>query len=219
MKTSLGYATIGGMEILSKLFGSVALVKILRLFLFNPDEVFENQDVVNRARVSLDNARYELGLLSRTGFIKKKTCYKEFSKKKGENTVVIKKRITGWALDHSFPYRDALETFLTDATALNGDEIGRRLNRVGKLKLVIIAGVFIRNWDSRLDILVVGSKMNQPQLKTTIQDMEAEIGRELRYAYFSPTDFKYRLSVYDKLVRDVLDYPHEVVIDRIGIPQ
>ena len=207
------------MEILSKLFGSAALVKILRLFLFNPDEVFESKDVATRARVSTDNTRYELGLLSRMGFIKKKTCFKATLKKKGKETVMVKKKITGWALDHSFPYRDALEAFLLQATTLNGAEIGQRLNRVGKLKLVIISGVFIRDWDSRLDILIVGSKVNKKQLTATIQDMEAEIGKELRYAFFSQSDFKYRLSVYDKLIRDVLDYPHETIIDRIGVPK
>jgi hypothetical protein len=42
--------------------------------------------------------------------------------------------------------------------------------------------------------------------------MEAEIGGELSYAVFETKEFLYRLNMYDKLVRDILDYPHEVVV-------
>ena len=41
--------------------------------------------------------------------------------------------------------------------------------------------------------------------------MEAEIGSELVYAIFDTKEFTYRLNMYDKLVRDILDFPHEVI--------
>ena len=46
--------------------------------------------------------------------------------------------------------------------------------------------------------------------------LEAEIGKELAYAVFDTPDFLYRANMYDKLVRDVIDFPHEKVLD-IGI--
>lgn len=205
------------MEILGKLFGSTARVKMLRLFLFNPEEVFESKDVTKRVRITPPTARREISSLSHLGLIKKKTCYKEVTTKKGNKEIVIKKKVVGWALDNHFPYLEALETFLLQATSLDNNEIIKRLNRAGSLSLVVVSGVFIRNWDSRLDILIVGSKVNKAQLAFAIKDMEAELGKELRYAIFTVPDFKYRVSVYDKLIRDVLDYPHETIIDRIGV--
>ena len=50
-----------------------------------------------------------------------------------------------------------------------------------------------------------------------IKNLEAEIGKELRYVYFSTEDFKYRLSMCDKLMRDILDYPHKKVLNKLGI--
>jgi hypothetical protein len=47
--------------------------------------------------------------------------------------------------------------------------------------------------------------------------MESEIGKELRFSSLNTEDFKYRHGVCDRLIRDVLDYQHEVVVDRIGI--
>ena len=59
--------------------------------------------------------------------------------------------------------------------------------------------------------------MKQGILGKERRGIETEIGKELRYAVFSTNDFKYRLTVYDRLVRDILDYPHHIVVDRIGV--
>ena len=51
------------MEILGKLFGSTAIVKILRLFLFNPDTPFESKEIMRRTKVNPDTARMEIAML------------------------------------------------------------------------------------------------------------------------------------------------------------
>jgi predicted transcriptional regulator len=60
------------METLAKLFGGVARVKIMRLFLLNT-EAFTIEEVVSRSRVMKAGARRELGALAAMGFIKQKT--------------------------------------------------------------------------------------------------------------------------------------------------
>jgi hypothetical protein len=45
-----------------------------------------------------------------------------------------------------------------------------------------------------------------------IRALEAEIGREIVYAVFDYKEFLYRLNMYDKLIRDVLDFPHKVLV-------
>jgi hypothetical protein len=47
--------------------------------------------------------------------------------------------------------------------------------------------------------------------------MEAEIGKELVFASFETADFHYRLGMYDKLIRDILDYPHQKLLDKLNI--
>lgn len=80
------------------------------------------------------------------------------------------------------------------------------------MKLIIISGIFIKNHDSRVDLLIVGDKMKRKKIEEGIKKIEAEIGIELVYAVFETKEFIYRLNMYDKLVRDILDYPHEVVL-------
>lgn len=41
-----------------------------------------------------------------------------------------------------------------------------------------------------------------------IKGLESEIGKELDYVVFDTKEFMYRMEMYDKLVCDILDYPH-----------
>lgn len=205
------------MKILGKLFGSPAMVKLLRLFLFNPEQVFTNKEAASRAKITMDTLRLELSIMKQMDFIKKKTDYRVVALKRGKKKTTKKKRVSGWILNEKFPYLEQLQDFLMSATPVKHKDIPKRLGGSGTIKLIVVAGMFIRNQDSRLDILVVGNNIRKAQLETAIKAIESELGKELRYAVFETQEFKYRLGVYDRLIRDVFDYPHEIVLDRIGV--
>jgi hypothetical protein len=205
------------MEILGKLFGSTARLKILRLFLFNPHEALDNKEVARRARVYSYTARREIDLFRRVGLLKKKILYQKVVKKVGKRTKVKSKRIVGWLLNEKFPYLQALRNFLTGTTPLRDNDILKRLGRIGRLKLVIVAGAFTQDPNSRIDLLIVGDAIKQPVLEAAVRSIETDLGKELRYAVFNTADFQYRLNIYDRLIRDVLDYPHQKVMDRLNI--
>ncbi len=205
------------MEILEQLFGSAAKVKIMRLFLFNPSATYDVKDIQERAKVQPAALRKEINLLHKIGFIKKKVFAKDVKKVKGKKTLIIKQKTNGWVLDTKFYYLAPLQNFLIHLNPLRHQEIIRKLNRVGKIKLLIISGVFIQEVESRIDILVVGDHLKTQALESVIGTIEAEIGKELKYSTFETSDFQYRLGMCDKLVRDILDYPHEKVIDKLGV--
>ena len=100
---------------------------------------------------------------------------------------------------------------------MTSNEVVKKLSRYGKIKLIIITGIFIQDPDSRVDLLIVGDEIKEGQMSKAISVMESEIGKQIRYSIFKTDDFKYRMGIYDKLVRDILDYPHEVIYDKIGI--
>jgi hypothetical protein len=54
--------------------------------------------------------------------------------------------------------------------------------------------------------------MKKSKIEEEIKKLEAEIGTELVYAIFDTKEFIYRLNMYDKLVRDILDFPHEIIL-------
>jgi len=192
------------METLSKLFGSENKVKIMRLFLFNPETIFNVREISNRVKSDPAKVRREMSLLEKAGLVKKRSS--------------VKKKTPGqcFSLDHNFTYLSALQNFLINTEPLHAKEIIRRINRLGSIKLIITAGVFIQEPESRADLLIVGDYIKKPSLDNTIKTLESEIGKELRYAYFTTEDFNYRLSMFDKLTRDILDYPHKKLLNRLG---
>lgn len=204
-------------DILEKMFGSAAKVKIMRLFLLNPEQTFDFREVTDRSKVTGSTSRRELGLLEKIGLIKKRSYFKDSVRGQGRGKKTIRRRVQGWALDDTFEFLIPLQGFLIDVSPLNPREILKKLSRIGRLKLVIVSGVFIQNWDSRVDLLVVGDNIKRGSLENTIKTLESEVGREIRFASFETSDFQYRFSMYDKLVRDILDFPHEKILDRIGL--
>jgi hypothetical protein len=92
-----------------------------------------------------------------------------------------------------------------------------RLRGTGAIKLVVVSGIFVGEWDGRLDVLIVGDRIRERTLQSRIRLLESEIGKEVRYATLTVQDFLYRLNLNDRLIRDVFDYPHRIVHDRLDI--
>ena len=179
------------MEILGKILGSPARVKIMRLFLNNKSKGFVNKEIAKRSRVEASQVRRELRLLSSVGFIKRRGELRSY--------------------DPSFKYASEMEGLLINTDTLSNEGILNTFKRGGKIKLVIVSGIFIKNKDTRVDLLVVGDALKRGRLEDSVRKLEAEIGSELAYAIFDTKEFLYRLNMYDKLVRDIVDFPHQVL--------
>ena len=182
----------------------------MRLFLLNSEGVFTSGVVSMRTKTAPVSARKELGLLSEIGFIhrKRKTIRLETKRKK---------IIEGWQLDSSFPLLLPLKELVLDTTPLSRIDFLRKLSKTGHIKLVILSGIFIQRDDSRVDILVVGNKIQKNVLERCLKEVEAEVGKDLVYAVFETDDFIYRLNICDKFIRDILDYPHQKILNKLGV--
>lgn len=181
----------------SYIFGGEAKVKIMRLFIFNPGLVLTASEVAKRAKTSPAIARRDLGML--------------------EKASLVKKGAKGYVLNRNYRFLTPIGNFLIDATPLSEREIVKKISTAGNVKLVLIAGVFLHNPDSRVDILIVGDHIKQGKLMSVISAIEAELGKELRYAVFETHDFQYRLGIYDKLIRDILESQHEKILNKLGL--
>ena len=95
-----------------------------------------------------------------------------------------------------------------------------RINRLGKIRLAVISGVFINkdNMDPLVaDLLIVGDYIENRKLKSFLKSLEAEVGKEIKYSVMEKEEFQYRLSMFDRFIRVLLDGPHEKLINRLGI--
>lgn len=189
-------------DTLSVIFSSPARVKIMRLFLLNRDSVFSSAQISTWVNVSSPVARKELGTLLKAGFIKRR-------KERREG-----RTIDGWVFDPRFEYTDSLHGLLFGTEFVDHDDLARRFKRAGRIKLLLLSGIFNHSEDARLDLLLVGDNLKRPVIERIIRSLEGEIGKEIAYAAFESEEFIYRASMYDKLIRDIIDFPHEKVINQ-----
>lgn len=189
------------METLARLFGSETKVKMMKLFIFNDGHVYTSKVISERVKSPISKVRREIGNLNKMGLIRKRSIKSQH----------------GFVLNKQFPNLIQIRNFLIDLEQLGPKEILKKLSRAGSIKLVVTAGIFIHDDESRADLLVVVDGVKKGKLENVIRGLEAEVGKELRYAFFTTDEFRYRLSMYDKLVRDMLDYPHTVLMDKLGI--
>ena len=189
------------MEPLAQILGSPARLKLLRLFMFNQDTAFSIENIVTRTKISRETVRSELADLSAAGLLRKKGTHLN----------------ARYQTNPRFEYREIFDTFIRETTVLSPKHIVASLRKAGTLRLVILTGLFTGILEPQVDLLVVGDHLNERTLAGVVHSLEADLGREIRYAFFATADFRYRLGVYDRLLRDVFDYPHRLLVDKIGL--
>ena len=197
---------------LSILFGSVSRVKLLRFFLFNPSKEFTFDDMCRRARLVRRTARTEISALEKAGVITKCNIYIESPDNKKKKIKAL-----GYGLNKKFPELQALQTFLFETAPIDGKNLLSHLKKAGPVDFVVIAGVFVREFEQRLDVLLAMKKLSLPQIENAIRSLESEIGMEVRFAAMTSEDLLYRVGMHDKLTRDVFDYKHQILVDKIGV--
>ncbi len=189
------------MHTLAKLFSSTSRLKLLRLFFFNENTLLTTQEIVFRTKTTVQNVRKELTVLMHAHVIRKQGSGRDIK----------------YRLNKQYQYVDALAAFVRDTTVVESRDILTLLRRVGALRLVVLTGLFSGAIEPKIDLLVVGDKLDERVLAAMVHTIEADLGREIRYSAFATADFRYRHGVYDRLLRDVFDYPNRIILDRIGI--
>ncbi len=205
------------MEILAKLFGSTTKVKLMRMFLFNEDNAYSFSEIVERTKSPAKECKKELTGLINIGLVKKKQIIKDINIKKGKKIQIKKIQDIGYFLDQKFPYLQALKNLLITVSLHADENLVRKFSSIGRIKLFLASGVFIQEWDTRVDLLIVGDDINFSKLENVIKMIEAEVGREIIYSAFETEDFEYRYGMHDRLIMDIVDFPHTTLVDKLGI--
>ena len=159
------------MEILEKLFGSQSRVKMMRLFLFNPEQAYGVDDIVLRAKVIAKEVKEQIAVFEKIGLVKSRQLTQEISKKKGKKIVIKKLRVQGWFLDDSFLYMVALKNLLITVSMKTHEDIAKHFGPVGKIRALIVSGIFIQDWESRVDLLIVADNLKPASLERAVKSL------------------------------------------------
>lgn len=188
----------------------------MRFFLHHEDMVVSLHDVAEKTKSKSAIARKELAALFAIGFIEKKRTRTVANSGKGSKATSKVKEIIGFKLNTEFPHNQALKDLLFDFQVLDKKELANRFKVVGRVKLFVVSGVFIGDEKSRVDVLIVGEAIKRPKAEKLFDGLSAELGRDVVYSIMDVEEYEYRYKMYDRFVRDIVDQPHEAVIDKLS---
>ncbi len=191
-------------EILENLFGSKEKVRLLRFFLQNPEKEYELEEITRRNMLRGSGIRKELENLKKIRFIKLRS-------KAGKNT---------YTLNQDFVFYPELKNLISKANLNPQSKSLGRIKDIGNVKLAVISGAFINYHKSKADMILVADNVSRARLKNLMNNLEAEIGKEIDFALMTGEEFKYRLNMLDKFILEFLEGPHEELINKIvGLKQ
>jgi hypothetical protein len=180
--------------------------KLIRLFTLNDKVGFALPEIAKRVGLPIVAAKKEVKTLM-------DICVVREAAGEGKNT---KERAEGtrYFFNEKFRYANALSTFVHEVSPERFNEVEKALRGAGRLNAIVLSGIFIGDVRRPADLIIVGDSVNEKRLEKAVKSFEPRYGREIRYALFSTPEFRYRLTIHDKLVRDTLDYPHRLLLNK-----
>lgn len=208
---------------IEQLFGSKTRVKLLQLFLANPNRPFYVREITRKIDEQINSVRRELANLLSIGIItsdntNNKLYYEVNQKYKYHDAlaaIFAGKKITSVT---SNKIRSAAKNIkeedapTVEEKMIVDNPIADQIKKTGNVRLLILTGQFTRDNSSGVDIIIVGD-INMVQIEKVIADIEKNEGKELRFAVFKPQEFTYRKQIHDKFVVNVLDSKNQILID------
>lgn len=218
---------------LGKIFGSENRVKLLRFFLANPESQISFLDLLRKVKISKSELKKELKNLININFINELTLIDEIripvkfkkptKKQKNKNIEITEQKFKikeikedGYEINKNYVLVDSLANLLLDFRHIDRDDLLENFKKYGKIKLLCLGGVFFRDEEGILDVLIVGDALDKEKIDLFIKKLEADFGTELRYAVFESEEFRYRVNMFDRLLKDFWKRPHEKVLERIS---
>mgnify|MGYP001294646946 CR=1 FL=1 len=192
-----------------QLFGSKTRVKLLELFYSNPNRQFYVREITRKIDEQINSVRRELANLLNIGII--------VSESTDNNRLY-------YEVNQNFEYYQPLsEIFGNKAVAAGGaamqtpvGKLDEEFKALGNIEVALYTGQFTRDESSGIDVLLVGN-VNQNQVNKYIADLEAQEGKEIRYAVLTPADFEYRRKIRDRFIATVEASKKQVLVDKYNV--
>jgi len=201
-------------EGLDRIFGSDTRLKLLRLFLHNPEESFYVRELVRRLNTQIHGVRRELLNLEKFGLIRETPAPPgDPTEKAAKGPKSQRKYYSVDARHLMFP---ELKALITKADLLTRENLVKRIKSIGTVTLMILTGRFVGQAQGATDMLLVGL-LNKNALRQLIRECEREFGHEINYTVFTPREFRYRKEVTDRFLYEILEGKKVVLIDAAGI--
>ena len=192
---------------IDSLFGSKTRVKLLHLFLNNPEKSFYVREITRMIDEQINSVRRELANMVSVGIVQQDAI---------DNKLY-------YSVNEDYPYIKPLAAIFSDKNTEGGMGAASSvswkdsLGRMRSLRLAIISGKLVVGSSSAVDLLLVGDDMSVVTIKNLVKKIEKDRKIEINYAVISYDDFYYRMSVKDRFIMDIVRNKHSVLVDTENI--
>ena len=192
---------------IDSLFGSKTRVKLLHLFLNNPEKSFYVREITRMIDEQINSVRRELANMVSVGIVQQDAI---------DNKLY-------YSVNEDYPYIKPLAAIFSDKNTEDGMGAASSvswkdsLGRMRGLRLAIISGKLVVGSSSAVDLLLVGDDMSAVTIKNLVKKIEKDRKTEINYAVISYDDFYYRMSVKDRFIMDIVRNKHSVLVDAENI--
>lgn len=173
----------------SDLITSKSRVKLLNVFLANPNDMFHVRELVRRTTDEINAVRRELSFLENKGIL---------TREPRANRVY-------YFLSKLYPFYYDLLRIGSKNIGL-GAEIIKNRAKIGKIKYAMFSGRFLRrikNEPDEVDLIIVGNVV-LPELALLVREEEKRLDTEINYTVMTEEEFDFRKKKRDPFVVAIL---------------
>jgi len=185
---------------LEQLFESPTKVQVMKLFFRNPEDSFLLKEIKKRLRLNLSAIKREIKKLEKIGLLRTKQ---------------ISARKQLFFVNPGFDFFNELRELILKPSPVSREKILKAAKGLGRVKLILLSGLFTGHNLSKADLLIVGDNINQRRLNTFIKNLESEAGADMRCVAMTSEEFNYRYDMYDRFVRDLVSDKCEFLVNKI----
>lgn len=174
---------------LEELFSSKARIKVLKLFLFNPEKRYYQRQIASLSEQSIRGVQREIEKMKKIGLIVES----------------IEGNRNYYQVNKNCPvYEDLKRIFLK--TVGIGEALRKHLGKADEIRIALIYGSFAQgeeNLSSDIDLLVIGN-ISVKKLSGMLSKPKNELSREINYTVYSVKEYKRRVKQKDHFLNAIL---------------
>lgn len=187
---------------IEQLLGSKTRVKLLQLFLSNPNRSFYVREITRKIGEQINSVRRELSNLLNIGIIVSDTTNNRLY----------------YEVNQQYEFYEPLKAIFGSGEKIAA-AVGKKTDQtdefkaLGNIDALVYTGQFTRDERAGVDLLIVGNT-NANAVQKFVAELEKQEGKELRYTVMTLADFRYRRQIKDRFLTGVLVAKKQVLIDR-----
>ncbi|MFA6098637.1 MAG: winged helix-turn-helix domain-containing protein [Patescibacteria group bacterium] len=183
---------------LEQLFGSRTRVKLLRIFLTNPDNDYFVRELTRKIKERINSVRRELENLEEMGLV-------------SPHQVGQKKF---YRVNTDFTLYPELKSLMLKSQMTMERSLAKNIKKIGQISYLVLTGLFTGVVNAQTDILIVG-KVNRKKLKRLVNEFHKDFDKKIRYTIMTKKEFEYRNDLTDKFLYTILENQKIVITDKI----